>query len=79
MFEHHFADTCRVVFRETYPNKAAAVGGHLPSPVDMPTNVIKEALRRYNAGIKPVMHTPFFVDGADTARKQKVKRTITYV
>jgi hypothetical protein len=72
-FEHPFAKICRAVLKEKFPDRAAAIPDGFPLAVaDILEDVIDEALKRYNAGKKTVIYTPFIVRHANTAQKQKI-------
>jgi hypothetical protein len=78
-FEHLFGKVYRAVLKERYPDKASVISDNpLPSPGDVPEDIVNEALRRYFSGKKPVIHTPFLARPADSASKQEVKQTIAY-
>jgi hypothetical protein len=78
--EHPFANVCRAVLKEKYPDKEAAIpNGSSLAANDIPEDVMDEALKRYYAGKKLVIGPRIQVRHADTTQKQKMKRTITYV
>ncbi|MDR2144381.1 MAG: hypothetical protein LBP29_08435 [Treponema sp.] len=78
--EHPFANVCRAVFREKYPDKEAAIpDGSSLAAGDIPEDVLDEALKRYYAGKKLVIGPRIQAHPTDTTRKQEIMRTITYV
>ena len=78
--EHPFAKTCRAVLKEKYPDKEAAIPDGSPlSASSIPEDVLSEALKRYYAGKKLVIGPRIQARVSDTAPKEKMKRTVTYV
>jgi hypothetical protein len=77
-FEHPFTKVYRAVLKEKYPDKALSDDSPI-DPRDMPQDVVDAALKRYDAGKKLIIHTPFLVKPSDTTKKQKIKNVFTYV
>jgi hypothetical protein len=79
-FEHPFAKVYRVVLKEKYPDKEAAIPEGASLAADgVLKDVAAEALQRYYADKKLVVGPRLHARPADTAPKQKPKRTITCV
>jgi hypothetical protein len=79
-FEHPFANVCRAVLKEKYPNKEATMPDGSPlAATDIPEDVIDEALKRYYAGKKLIISPRIQVRPANNTPKQEIKRTINYV
>jgi hypothetical protein len=78
--EHPFANVCRAVLKEKYPDKEAAIpDGSSLATNDIPEDVMDEALKRYYTGKKLIIGPRIQVRPADTTQKQEIKRTVTYV
>jgi hypothetical protein len=77
--EHPFADVCRAVLKEKYPDREPAILDGSPLAAgNIPEDVITEALRRYYAGKKLVIGPRIQVRPASNAPKQEVKRTVCW-